>query len=223
LRLLELEALQLIFEGSDQLILDVSALSKVDVDQFAGIEIGEFASRIAETAMWMMDHIMNARLSLAFGKSYVRIPLRKSPVIAHGDALALDWKKVLPPEKCSYILGNPPFVGHQYRTPEQQAGMHAVWGRQGQVNRLDYVTCWIRKAVEYVAAGSQTKIGFVATNSISQGEQASILWSWLYSRKVYIHFAHRTFQWTSESRGKARSSLRYHRPCEGRARDLHNL
>lgn len=203
LRLLELELLQELFGDQSQLILDVSALSKIDVDQFAGIEIGEFPARIAETAMWMMDHIMNSRLSLAFGKSYARIPLKKSPVIRPGDALALDWTEVIAPTKCSFILGNPPFIGHQWRTKEQQAGMHAVWGREGQVNRLDYVTCWIRKAVEYLKEGSAARIAFVATNSISQGEQASILWSWLYSQGISIFFAHRTFQWTSESRGKA--------------------
>lgn len=203
LRALELELLQALHEGSDQLVLDVSALSKIDVDQFAGIEIGEFAARIAETAIWMMDHIMNSRLSLAFGKSYVRIPLKKSPVIRYADALAINWADVIAPKQCSYIFGNPPFVGHQWRTKEQQAGMHAVWGRDGQVNRLDYVTCWFHKAVEFLKAGSPARIAFVATNSISQGEQASILWSWLYAQGITAFFAHRTFQWTSESRGKA--------------------
>lgn len=203
LRLLELDVLQASYKDGDQLVLDVSALSCVDVDQFAGIEIGEFAARIAETAMWMMDHIMNNRLSLAFGKSFVRIPLKKSPVIANADALSIDWSTVLPSQKCTYVLGNPPFVGHQWRDKAQQEGMHAVWGRKGQVNRLDYVTCWFRKAVEYVPANSSIRIGFVATNSISQGEQASILWSWLYEQHIHIQFAHRTFQWTSESRGKA--------------------
>lgn len=203
LRQLELELLQVLLKGRDQLELDATALSKIDVDQFAGIEIEEFPARIAETAMWMMDHIMNSRLSLAFGKSFVRIPLEKSPVIKNEDALAIDWKDVVSPQKCTHILGNPPFIGHQWRTPAQQAGMHRVWGRSGQVNRLDFVTCWFRKAVEYVASGSSAKIAFVATNSISQGEQASILWSWLYSQGVHAFFAHRTFQWASESRGTA--------------------
>jgi hypothetical protein len=203
LRLLEIEVLQAIFEGKDQLVLDVSALSMIDVDQFAGIEIGEFASRIAETAMWMMDHIMNARLSLAFGKSYVRIPLTKSPVIRHADALAIDWASVLPPEQCTHVLGNPPFVGHQWRDDDQQEGMHRVWGRDGQVNRLDYVTCWFKLAVEYAAENPSIRIAFVATNSICQGEQAGILWPRLAPSGAKRFFAHRTFQWMSEARGKA--------------------
>lgn len=203
LRLLEIEILQEVYRGSGQLVLDVSALSKVDVDQFAGIEIGEFAARIAETAMWMMDHIMNNRLSLAFGKSYLRIPLKKSPRIVHGNALHTDWSAAMKTAECSYILGNPPFIGHQWRTDEQQADMHRTWGRDGQVNRLDYVTCWFRKAVEFAAANRKIRIAFVSTNSISQGEQASILWSWLYPQGAHLFFAHRTFQWQSEAAGKA--------------------
>jgi hypothetical protein len=203
LRSLELEVLEEIFAGSGQLILDVSALSKVDVDQFAGIEIGEFAARIAETAMWMMDHIMNSRLSLAFGKSYVRIPLKKSPTIRHADALEVQWADVLAPEKCTYILGNPPFIGHAWRNDDQQAGMHRVWGIQGQVNRLDYVTCWFKLAVDYAQANRDIRIAFVSTNSICQGEQASILWPQIYPLGARIYFAHRTFEWISEGRGKA--------------------
>ncbi|MEO6715808.1 MAG: DNA methyltransferase [Novosphingobium sp.] len=203
LRSLELEVLTEIFAGEDQLMLDVSALSKVDVDQFAGIEISEFASRIAETAMWMMDHIMNSRLSLAFGKSYVRIPLSKSPVIKHADALAISWDSVLSPDACTHILGNPPFIGHAWRDKDQQAGMHRVWGRDGQVNRLDYVTCWFKLATEYAQKNRAIKIAFVSTNSICQGEQASILWPPLFRSGARIFFAHRTFEWLSEAKGKA--------------------
>lgn len=203
LRLLELDVLKELFSGSDQLILDVSALSKVDVDQFAGIEIGEFASRIAETAMWMMDHIMNSRLSLTFGKSYVRIPLRKSPVIVHDDALSISWSEVLSPTECTHIFGNPPFVGHALRDADQKAGMHRVWGREGQVNRLDFVTCWFKLATDYAQSNRQIRIAFVSTNSVCQGEQASILWPRLFASGARIYFAHRTFEWMSEARGKA--------------------
>jgi len=90
---------------------DVTTLSKLDVDRFYGIEIEEFSARIAETAMWMMDHIMNNELSLAFGKNYARIPLKKSATILHADALETDWARFLPPKECSYLLGNPPFSG----------------------------------------------------------------------------------------------------------------
>ena len=146
------------------------------MDQFFGIELEEFPARIAETAMWMMDHIMNNELSLAFGQNYARIPLDKAANIRHGDALDIDWHDVLPAKACSYVFGNPPFIGHQWRSKEQQAQMHKVWGQKGQVNRLDYVTCWFKLASVYSKGHDNIQTAFVATNSIAQGEQASILW-----------------------------------------------
>lgn len=184
-------------------VLDVASFSLVNVDQFYGIEIDEFPARIAEAAMWMMDHIMNNRLSLEFGRSYLRIPLKKSPHIQIGNALDTDWSALIPPENCSYVLGNPPFRGHQWRTAKQQADMARIWGRSGQVNRLDYVTCWFGKAIEYAQKNQHIRIGFVSTNSITQGEQSGILWPYLFNQGVSIAFAHRTFQWNSEARGKA--------------------
>ena len=178
-------------------------LSRIDVDQFYGIEIHEFPARVAEVALWMMDHIMNNQLSIEFGQIYARIPLHKSPNIVVGNALNMDWQEFLPSKKCTYLFGNPPFVGHQWRTPEQQSDMKRVWGQEGQVNRLDYVTCWFNKAVNYVRANQSIEIAFVSTNSITQGEQCGILWPVLFSQNISIHFAHRTFQWTNEARGKA--------------------
>ena len=178
-------------------------LSWITVDQFYGIEIGEFSVRIAETALWMMDHIMNNRLSLTFGQSYVRIPLEGSPNIAVGNALEMDWQTFLPAKKCTYIFGNPPFIGHQWRTKEQQDDMARIWGKKGQVNRLDYVTCWFKKGMHYAARNRSTEIAFVATNSITQGEQCGILWPVMFAGGLSIRFAHRTFQWDSEARGSA--------------------
>ena len=178
-------------------------LSRIDVDQFYGIEISEFPARIAETALWMMDHIMNNLFSLEFGQTYARLPLQNSPHIAVGNALEMDWQEFLPAEKCTYLFGNPPFIGHQWRTPEQQDDMARIWGRKGQVNRLDYVTCWFHKGMRYAAKNRSIEIAFVSTNSITQGEQCSILWPVLFAGRLSIRFAHRTFQWNSEARGSA--------------------
>jgi len=175
----------------------------VDVDQFYGIEIGEFPARIAESALWMMDHIMNNHLSLEFGESYARIPLEKSPHIVHGDALELDWCNVLPPKDCAFVLGNPPFGGAKYQTAEQreQVRQIAALGKSG--GTLDFVCAWFIKAGEYVKGGD-ARIGFVATNSITQGEQVAQLWPLLFERcHLEIAFAHRTFAWGSDARGKA--------------------
>ena len=206
LRALEIEVIRELRAYSaheDQKELDAAELSVVNVDQFYGIEIGEFPARIAETALWMMDHIMNSRLSLEFGQTYVRIPLRKSPHILHGDALETDWEAFLPPAKCSYVFGNPPFIGAKYQSDEQRAQVRGIADLGKTGGTLDYVTAWFIKAGEYVK-GSKASIGFVSTNSITQGEQVAQLWPILFDRcKLEIAFAHRTFAWGSDARGKA--------------------
>ena len=178
-------------------------LSRIDVDQFYGIEISEFPARIAETALWMMDHIMNTRLSLVFGQTYARIPLQSTPNIVHGDALETDWSGILPPEDCSFVFGNPPFVGAKFQTSEQRAQVReiAALGKSG--GTLDYVAAWFIRAGEYAKDGD-ARISFVATNSITQGEQVAQLWPVLFERcELEIAFAHRTFAWGSDARGKA--------------------
>ena len=177
-------------------------LSVVNVDQFYGIEIGEFPTHIAETALWMMDHIMNNRLSLEFGQTFVRIPLTHSPHILHADALETDWATLLPPEKCAYVFGNPPFVGAKFQTAQQRAQVRDIAGLGGSGGTLDYVTAWLLKAGAYITG--PTRIGFVATNSTTQGEQVGQLWPLLFDRyRLELAFAHRTFAWGSDARGKA--------------------
>ena len=206
LRLLDLEVIREIRTragalGQDE--LDAATLSLINVDQFYGIELGEFPARIAETAMWMMDHIMNNRLSLEFGQTYARIPLETAPHIRHGDALEVNWRDLLPPEECSFVFGNPPFVGAKFQTPEQRAQVRRIASLDKSGGTLDYVTGWFIKAGEYVQA-SRARIGFVATNSITQGEQVAQLWPILFDRYgLEIDFAHRTFAWGSDARGKA--------------------
>ncbi len=203
LRALETEVIKEL-NPKGQRELDVTTLSKVDVSQFFGIEIGEFPARIAEVALWMMDHIMNVRLSLEFGQVYARIPLVVAPHIHHADALDLDWNAVLPAAECSYVYGNPPFIGFVMRGAHQQDQASGLMNRLGASgSRLDYVCAWFLKAAEYVQKGS-AKIGFVATNSITQGEQVAQVWPALLDRyQLEIAFAHRTFAWGSDARGVA--------------------
>lgn len=202
LRLLEIEVLKALYP-TGQLDLEAAALSKVDVDQFYGIEIDEFPARIAETAMWMMDHIMNNRLSLEFGQVFARIPLKAAPHIVHGDALETDWAEVLPPEQCSYVFGNPPFIGAKMQSESQRAQVRRIARLGGSGGTLDFVAAWFIKAGEYLR-NSSARIGFVSTNSITQGEQVAQLWPLLFQRyRLEIAFAHRTFGWGSDARGKA--------------------
>ncbi len=202
LRRLEIDVLKEVYDAN-QFDALADTLSLIDVDRFHGIEIGEFPARIAEAALWMMDHIMNVRLGLEFGRTYARIPLERSPRILHADALETDWAALLPPEKCSYLLGNPPFGGAKFQTAAQRAQVRRIAALGGAGGTLDYVAAWFVKAGDYARHG-RARIGFVATNSITQGEQAAQLWPLLFDRcKLEIAFAHRTFAWGSDARGKA--------------------
>jgi hypothetical protein len=205
LRLLELDCLQAMYPADKrELVLDVAQLSLITVDQFYGIELEEFPAYIAEVAMWMADHIANNDLGMTFGKAFARIPLKDSAHILHGDALERDWSTLLPPEKCSYILGNPPFIGAKYQSVTQRKQVRDIARLGGSGGTLDFVCAWFIKAGAYIAANTRIRIGFVATNSITQGEQVAQLWPILFDRHALeIAFAHRTFAWGSDARGKA--------------------
>ncbi|WP_026479763.1 DNA methyltransferase [Ahrensia sp. 13_GOM-1096m] len=186
-------------------MLGAQSLSDVDVSQFYGIELEEFPARIAEVAMWMMDHIMNVELGDLFGEVYSRIPLKKSPHITHADALAMDWNDLLPAHQCSYIMGNPPFIGSKYQSVEQRQQVRDIAALGGSGGTLDFVCAWFLNAGAYVNQDStKAKFAFVTTNSIVQGEQVAQLWPLMFDRyKLEIIFGHRTFEWGSEARGKA--------------------
>lgn len=235
---------------SGQGFISIEDILKVDVDQFAGIEYDEFPARIAEVAMWLIDHQMNMLVSAEFGQYFVRLPIRKAAKIVHGNALRQDWNRLLerktydvvaeevnihqanepeigydtvnifaqrvnvfPPgqeEKSKkkdpffdFILGNPPFIGKHLQTEEQKADIDLVFAQVNGSGVLDYVACWYLKAAQYIQ-NTQTKVAFVSTNSLAQGEQVSILWGLLFNfYKIKIHFAHRTFSWKNEAKGNA--------------------
>lgn len=202
LRLLELEVLRQVRQ-SDQMLLDVFQLIGVNVDQFYGIEIEEWPARIAEVALWLTDHQMNLKVSEEFGLYFARLPLKKAPHIVHGNALKIDWSEVVPPERLSYLLGNPPFVGSKFLDDQQRIEVGSIFSGVKGAGVLDYVACWYRKATEFLAENPAARAAFVSTNSITQGEQVGVLWPDLLRHGVKIQFAHRTFQWNSEGRGKA--------------------
>jgi type II restriction/modification system DNA methylase subunit YeeA len=229
--------------------LDISLFFKVNVDQFHGIEYEEFPSKIAEVAMWLIDHQMNMFASIETGDRLFRIPLTKSANIVHGDALQVDWQSLLNPVntidvnvqhtniyivaeptpkygtaniqtktfsvygnekreianeiKFDYIIGNPPFIGSKIMTQFQRNQIVSVFDNITGSGNLDYVTGWYIKAAKYIQ-NTKTKVAFVSTNSIVQGEQTSILWGQMLNKfNIKIHFAHRTFKWSNEAKGNA--------------------
>lgn len=202
LRELELEVLKGLYPNQMTLELNLSALVQVNVDQFFGIEIEEFPAQIAQVALWLVDHQMNMKVSQQFGQYFTRIPLYTGGNIVHGNALELDWQELVPASELHYIMGNPPFLGKQEQSKAQKddfaLAMQAVSGN----GVLDFVAAWYVKAAAYMK-GSSIRCAFVSTNSITQGEQVGVLWQWMLNQGVKIFFAHRTFQWSNEGRGKA--------------------
>ena len=203
LRRLELDVLTMLIDDSDQISYAVQKYCRVNVNQFYGIEIEDFPCQVAQVGMWLTDHKMNRRVSVRFGLDYVRLPLRASATIVNANALRIDWNSVVPKEKLNYIMGNPPFVGYHLRNQEQQTDMDLVFGENFKKHGvLDYVAAWYKKAADYM---KNTKIesAFVSTNSISQGQQPAILWEPLMKEdNTIINFAHRTFKWNNEAKGK---------------------
>jgi type I restriction-modification system DNA methylase subunit len=253
LRLLELEVLRALkLNKHGQGVLAIEEILKLQVDQFYGIEYEEFPARIAEVAMWLVDHQMNMMVSHEFGQYYVRLPLTKAANIVHGNALRMDWKKLIeqdpldleasnttlilqeeqveyktvniktenltvidqrPAPQSSYygavlphfdyIIGNPPFIGKNVQQETQKADMEKVFAGVKEAGVLDYVTAWYLKAAQLIQ-NTKTKVAFVSSNSISQGEQVGVLWNILLNYyNIKIHFAHRTFSWMNEAKGNA--------------------
>jgi len=205
LRELELKVLRASHELSahkGQMTVDVHGLIGVNVDQFFGIEIEEFPAQIAQVALWLVDHQMNLRVSVEFGLYFARIPLKSTPHIQNANALRLEWSEVLPAERCSYVLGNPPFLGKTYQSKEQKADLAAVMHGIHGAGDLDFVCGWYVLAAQYMKS-TGTQAAFVSTNSITQGEQVAVLWGEMQRLGMHIHFAHRTFQWSNEASGKA--------------------
>lgn len=137
--------------------IDAVLLSRVTVAQFYGIEIEEFPARIAEVAMWMADHLANNEYNEAFQGNSARIPLKDSAHILNADALDTDWSRLIKPEKLHYIMGNPPFVGAKFQTPEQRAQVRVIAGLGGSGGTLDFVAAWFIKAGQFVAANRQPR------------------------------------------------------------------
>jgi len=203
LRLLEMEVL-LAMRDQRQMVLDITSICKVNVDQFYGIEIEEFPAQIAKVGMWLCDHLMNEKAGEIFSGVYPRIPLKESATIICDNALRIDWNSVVPNTEANYILGNPPYLGARVMNAEQKEDMWTVFGKKSGIGNLDYVCAWYKKAEEYMR-NTDIEAAFVSTNSITQGGQPSVLWGMLSENgDVVINFAYRTFIWKNAAKGEAK-------------------
>ncbi len=202
LRRLENEAVREL--KGDQILLGLEEFDpiKVSISQFYGIEINDFAVTVARTALWIAEHQMMKETENIIGSTLDLLPLTTSARITEGNALRLDWSDIVPREKLSYIIGNPPFVGARLMTKEQKSDLFDVFAGWKNAGELDYVAGWYKKTSDFMDNAS-FRAALVATNSLAQGEAVSTLWKPLFQTGVKIDFAHRTFRWDSEAKIKA--------------------
>ena len=184
---------------------DIADPIKVDIHQFYGIEINDFAVSVATTALWIAEHQMLKETAKVVQFNIEPLPLKSYHNIHEGNALRIDWNEVIAPDRLNFIMGNPPFVGGMMMNREQKQEMIDIFGAKTKgIGELDYVGAWYKKAAEMMASNVNIKAAFVSTNSITQGEQVAILWKPLFEQYgIHFNFAYRTFRWDSEADIKA--------------------
>ena len=177
---------------------------KVNINQFYGIEINDFAVTVATTALWISEAQMLSATERIIHQDIDFLPLKTYSNIVEGNALRIDWESVVPKEKLDFIIGNPPFVGARLMSEIQKQDVLDIFGAKWKnVGNLDYVCCWYKKAAEIMKSAPRARAALVSTNSICQGEQVANLWQPLFADGIRINFAHRTFRWDSEASLKA--------------------
>ena len=200
LRRLENDAL--VEEMQGQMLLDKDNLIQVSIGQFYGIEINDFAVTVAKTALWIAESQMMQETEQLMQVNIDFLPLKSYANIVEGNALRLDWESVVPKDKLSYIMGNPPFVGARLMNQPQKKDVFDIFDGVNNNGNLDYVSCWYKKSADMIS-GTAVRTALVSTNSITQGEQVAILWKYLFAHGVHIDFAYKTFIWDSEASLKA--------------------
>lgn len=201
LRRLENEILSIVFNRIERSIFENPI--KVNIHQFYGIEINDFAVTVATTALWISEAQMIAETERIVNHDIDFLPLKSYANIHEGNSLRTDWNSVCNKNELDYIIGNPPFVGARLMSESQKEDMLAIFGAKWKnVGNIDYVGAWYKRAADYMQ-GTEIQAALVSTNSISQGEQVANLWQPLFEQGVRINFAHRTFRWDSEASLKA--------------------
>ena len=201
LRKLELKIIRILQDG--QKVLDINALSKIRMEQFVGIEIDEFAALVAEVAIWLTDHQENMRLRAEFGEYIAKLPIDDYGTILTDNCLHVDWSDLVEFNEYTFTIGNPPFKGSSNQNSQQKQDMKTVFEGYKGTSCLDYVSAWFMKVARHIQE-TKSRVGFVATNSICQGEQVSILWNILIKEfGLKIQFAYRPFKWHNLARKKA--------------------
>jgi hypothetical protein len=216
LRRLEIKILARIYEITHQLNLGFpDVYTKIKLSQFYGIELDDFAHEMAILSLWLAEHQMNKEFVSElhdYGKAEDILPLKEAGHIVQGNATRLDWETVCPKMHSDnkpaevYILGNPPYLGYSRQDKEQKMDLDFVFQKINGYRSLDYISCWFYLGSKYIKSNN-SKVAFVSTNSICQGEQVSLFWPLIINQKIEICFAHQTFKWTNNAKGNAGVSV----------------
>jgi hypothetical protein len=211
IRLLEIKILEKIIDLSPNPTLE---FTQIQLSQFYGIELDDFAHEMAILSLWLAEHQMNRvfeDMLFDYGKSKPILPLKEAGQITHANATRVDWKKVclIDDDACTersrsevYIIGNPPYLGARLQDAEQKKDMGIVFHGISGYNNMDYIACWFYKAKDYITTNN-AKAAFVTTNSICQGEQVALIWPNILSDEIEIDFAYQSFKWTNNAKGNA--------------------
>ena len=194
----------LIWEELRKLGVPELPLSNISLQQFSGIEIDDFACDTATLSLWLAEHQMNNKFEEAFGIRPNALPLRPSGHIVYGNACRLDWNTVCPhtAEDEVYVMGNPPYLGARLQDENQKEDMQFAMQNKITFNNLDYIATWFYIGSEYIKK-SKSRLAFVTTNSICQGEQVALLWSYILSLGTEIYFAYSSFKWSNNAKNNA--------------------
>lgn len=205
LRKLEMEVVEELSSLNKQ---DSFTFSGIQLSQFSGIELDDFAHEIALLSLWLAEHQMNLVFMKRFGKVKPTLPLKPSGNIICENATRINWFDVCPlSEKPVYLLGNPPYYGSSLQTADQKEDMQRVFEDSDQYKNLDYIAAWFLKGAQYIEKSKGTaSLGFVTTSSICQGEQVGMLWPSIYKLGVEIHFSHVSFKWQNSAKKNAQVS-----------------
>ena len=181
-----------------------SLFSRVELSQFYGIELDDFAHEIAILSLWLAEHQMNKKFNEIFQTNNASLPLKRSGNIVYSNAIRIDWATVCPKylDDEIYVLGNPPYLGARNQNSEQKQDVNYVFQGIEGVNSLDYISCWFYKGAKFLTT-NKIECAFVSTNSICQGEQVSLLWPHILSLDLEIGFAHKSFKWSNNAKDKA--------------------
>lgn len=179
-------------------------MSLINLNQFSGIEINDFAHEVAKISLWIAEHQMNEEMTkLIPSANTALLPLKDAGNIIQGNSLRLDWKEIISYRANDevYIMGNPPYLGAKLQDKQQKKDLFFVLSNKINSKKVDFITAWFYKGAQFIK-NSNNKLAFVSTNSINQGEQVSLIWPELL-KYTKISFAYTSFKWKNNAKSNA--------------------